>query len=88
MEKHISITAELDFSYFSHTTLLSGFSKDITESLVANSKEWNAKTDNINVVGCDGANVNMGHKAGIMWQLEETLQHPLQWLVCRLSAPY
>ena len=44
------------------------------------------KTENIKVVGCDGTNVNTGHIAGVIRRLEETFQHPLQWLVCLLHA--
>jgi len=85
-EEHISIIAEPGSSYFSHTTAPSGSSKDIAESLVASLKERNAKTENIKVVGCDGTNVNTGHIAGVIRRLEETFQHPLQWLVCLLHA--
>lgn len=49
-------------------------------------KERNAQTENIKVVGCDGTNVNTGHIAGIIRRLEETFQHPLQWLVCLLHT--
>jgi len=85
-EEHISIIAEPGSSYFSHTTAPSGSSKDTAESLVASLKERNAKTENIKVVGCDGTNVNTGHIAGVIRRLEETFQHPLQWLVCLLHA--
>ena len=70
-EEHISIIAEPGSSYFSHTTPPSGSSKDIAESLVSSLKERNAKTENIKVVGCDGTNVNTGHKAGVIRRLEE-----------------
>lgn len=86
LEEHISIIAEPGSSYFSHTTPTSGCSKDISESLIASLKEWNVKTDNITVVGCDGTNVNTGHIAGVIRRLEETFGHPLQWLVCLLHA--
>src|SRR6218665_1818757 len=81
-EEHISIFSEPGSSYFSHTTPQSGSSKDITESLVASLKELNAKTQNIKVLGCDGTNVNTGHTAGFIRRLEESFEHPVQWLVC------
>src|SRR6218665_2769277 len=87
-EEHISIVAEPGSSYFSHTTPQSGSSKDITESLVASLKEVNAKTQNIKVVGCDGTNVNTGHTAGFIRRLEESFEHPVQWLVCLLPSNY
>jgi len=85
-EEHISVIAEPGSSYFSHTTPPSGSSKDITESLVARMKERNAQTENIKYVGCDGTNVNKGHTAGDIRRLEETFEHPLQWLVCLLHS--
>src|SRR6218665_3056184 len=88
-EEHISIVAEPGSSYFSHTTPQLGSSKDITESLVASLKELNAKTQNIKVVGCDDTNVITGHTAGFIWRLEESFEHPVQWLVsvvCLLHA--
>src|SRR6218665_2787987 len=85
-EEHISIVAEPGFSYFSHTAPQSGSSKDITESLVASLKEVNAKTQNIKVVGCDGTNLKTGHTAGVIRRLEESFEHPLQWLVCLRHA--
>src|SRR6218665_1733168 len=87
-EEHISIVAESGSSYFSHTTPQSGFSKDITESLVASLKELNAKTQNIKVVGCDGTNVNTGHTAGVIRRLEESFEHPAihcsGWYFCSM----
>src|SRR6218665_3854677 len=87
-EEHLSIVSEPGSSYFSHTTSQSGSSKDITESLVASLKEVNAKTQNIKVVGCDGTDVNTGHTAGCIRRLEESFEHPVQWLVCLLPSNY
>src|SRR6218665_1574966 len=87
MEEHLSIFSELGSSYFSHTTPQSGSSKDIiTESLVASLKELNAKTQNIKVEGCYSTNVNTGHTAGFIRRLEESFEHPVQWLGCLLHA--
>jgi len=30
--------------------------------------------------------VNTGHISGVIWRLEETFEHPLQWLVCLLHT--
>src|SRR6218665_335153 len=38
------------------------------------------------VLGCDGTNVDTGHTAGVIRRLEESFEHPLQWLVCLLHA--
>jgi len=86
MEEHISIIAEPDFWYFTHTTPPSGSSENIAESCVASLKERNAKTESKKVVRCDGTNVNTGHTAGVIRQLEETFERPLQWLVSQLHV--
>src|SRR6218665_545329 len=87
-EEHISIVSEPGSSYVSHTTLQSGSSKDITESLVASLKDLNAKTQNLNVVGCDGTNVSTGHTAGVIRRLEESFEHPAihcsGWYFCSM----
>ena len=36
------------------------------------------------VVECDGTNVNKSLMAGVIRRLEEPFHHPLQWLVCLL----
>src|SRR6218665_594951 len=50
-------------------------------------KELNANTQNIKVIGRDGTNVNTGHTAGFIRRLEESFEHPVQWLVCLFHAP-
>ena len=37
-------------------------------------------------MGCDGTNFNTGRVGGTIRLMEEELQKPLQWLVCRLHA--
>src|SRR6218665_500307 len=49
-------------------------------------KELNAKTQNIKVIGRDGTNVNTGHTAGFIRRLEESFEHPVQWLACLFHA--
>ena len=85
-EEHISISVETGSTYFSHPTLPSGSSKDISQSLVTSLREQNAKTENIKPVGCAGTIVNTGHTAGVIRWLEESFGHPLQWLVCLLHT--
>ena len=68
------------------TTPNSGSSKDITDSIVKSFKERDVNTEKIQAVGCDGTNVNTGQKAGVIHRLEESFNHPLQWLVCLLHT--
>ena len=54
--------------------------------MIASLKEQNVSTDYIQVVGCDGMNVNTRQMAGVIQQLEESFNHSLQWLICLLHA--
>ena len=38
------------------------------------------------VVECGGMNVNTSQMAGVIRRLEESFNHPLQWLVCLLQG--
>ena len=38
------------------------------------------------VVECDGTNVNTSQMAGVIRRLQKSFNHPLQWLVCLLHA--
>ena len=84
--KSITIVAEPNATYFNHTTPKSDSSQDITNSIVKISKDRNVNTDSIQVVDCDGTNVNTGQRAGVIRRLEESFNRPLQWLVCLLHA--
>ena len=85
-EEYISIVAEPNASYFSHTTSKSVSSKDITDAILASLKEQNVSTDYIQVVGCDGMNVDTGQMAGLIQRWEESLNHSLRCLVCLLHT--
>ena len=39
---------------------------------------------NINVIGCDGTNTNVGRKTGVIVRLETMTNRPLQWNICLL----
>ena len=80
------MVAEPNATYFNHTTPKSGSSQDITNSMVKILKDRNVNTDSIQVVGCDGTNVNSGQRAGVIRRLEKSFNRPLQWLVCLLHA--
>ena len=86
MEEHVSIVTKPIANYFNHTTPKSGSSQDISNSIVKRLKNRNANTDDIQVVGCNGTNVNTGQMAGVNLPLEESFIHPLQWLVCLVQA--
>ena len=81
-EEHITMVAEPNGTYFNHKTPNSDSSKDIIDSIVTSLKERNVNTEKIQAVGCDRTNVNTGQNAGVIRRLEESFNHPLQWLVC------
>ncbi|CAH1098830.1 unnamed protein product [Psylliodes chrysocephalus] len=43
-------------------------------------------TDLLQVIGCDGTNLNTGHKGGVITLLEHRVKRPLQWFICELHA--
>ncbi|KAG0719329.1 hypothetical protein GWK47_007306 [Chionoecetes opilio] len=85
-EEHVSIICEPGSSYFGHVTPSSGSSKAISKVIFECLAARSVDLHNVKVVGCDGTAVNTGHNGGVIRQLEELLQKPLQWLVCLLHA--
>jgi hypothetical protein len=85
VEEHVSLIAEPGSKYIGHVTPLSGSSEDIKQSMIFFLRE-RYNLDKLVAVGCDGTNVNTGRIGGTIRILEETLQKPLQWLVCQLHA--
>lgn len=40
----------------------------------------------LQVIGCDGTNVNTGWKGGVTKHIELIINKPLQWSICPLHA--
>ena len=78
--------AKPNASYLSYTTPKSSSSRDITDAILESLKEQYITTDCIQVMGCDETNVNTGQMAGVIRRLEESFNHPSQWLECLLHA--
>ena len=81
-EEHVTIILEPKSEYKSHVTPKSGSAKSISDALYEDMGE--NLLDSIKVIGCDGCNVNTGHKGGVITKLEIKLQRPLQWSICLL----
>ena len=81
VEEHVTIVLEPDSRYRSHVTPKSGTSKNVCSAIF---DEMSSDMDRIKVVGCDGCNVNTGHKGGVIALLEAKVQRALQWSVCLL----
>jgi len=65
LEEHITNVTEPKTNYFNHTMPKSGSRYDKSNSIVKSLKDRNVNTHNIQVVGCDGTNVNTGQMAGV-----------------------
>lgn len=85
-EEHISLIEEPGSHYLGHITPASGSSRSIVDSILSYTDSHNISTANLHAIGCDGTNVNTGWKKGVIRLIEETLQMPMQWLVCQLHA--
>lgn len=69
--------------YIGHVTPASGTAIDISKCILNFLDEHEARQFLV-AVGCDGTNVNTGHKGGVIRLLEKDLKYPLQWIVCLL----
>ena len=83
-EDHITILTEPESQYLSHVTPLGGSGKEIGSAILECLQRMNVDATSIAAVGCDGTVVNTGHKSGAVRLLEESLEKPLQWLICLL----
>lgn len=83
IEEHISLVQEPGSSYVGHVTPSSGSAADTAQSIFE-FLEQKRSTENLIVIGCDGTNVNTGHKGGVIRLMEERLNRPLQRIVCLL----
>ena len=83
-EGHITLVAEPGSNYVGHFTPNSGKAKDIFEGLLEFCSFHDLDLDSLNVIGCDGTNVNTGAKGGVIAAVEQSLGRPLQWSICLL----
>ena len=86
IEEHITVLAEPGSRYLGHFSPTSGNAKDIADGLFAFCEEKQIDVTRIDSIGCDGTNVNVGWKSGILRRLEEKLKRPLHWIICQLHS--
>ena len=86
IEEHITVLAEPESRYLGHFSPTSGNAKDIADGFFAFCEEKQIDVTRIDSVGCDGNNVNVGWKSGILRRLEEKLKRPLHWIICQLHS--
>lgn len=79
-EEHISLVNEPGSEYLDHVTPDGGTAAAISECLMNSG----LKTESLLAIGCDGTPVNTGTKGGAIKLIEDSLNRPLQWLICLL----
>ena len=83
-EEHIVLVEEPGSLYVTHLTPASGTANNITDSIFNFLQEDEIDTSSIQVIGCDGTNVNTGTSGGILQHIEERLGRAVHWSVCLL----
>lgn len=86
-EEHIVLLAEPESTFYGHITQSSDTSSNITKSIIDFLTDNDKRKFNISkliVLGCDGTNVNTGHKNKVIPLLEKLVSHKLHWFMCLL----
>lgn len=86
VEEHITLLEEPGSNYIGHLSPISGTALNILDSLTEFLDSSSISFENLEVVGCDGTNTNVGTKGGIISLLERKIKRPLQWFICQLHA--
>lgn len=84
VEEHISLIMEPESKFLGYVSPKFGTSRCIEQTIIDYFSKSNISTESLVAVGCDGTNVNVGQKGGVIRLLEERLNRPLQWIICLL----
>ncbi|CAH0546980.1 unnamed protein product [Brassicogethes aeneus] len=84
LEEHISLIKEPESKFLGYIAPNSETSKSIEQTINDFFLESSIPMESLLAVGCDGTNVNVGKKGGIIRLLEQRLNRPLQWIICLL----
>ena len=76
-EENITLVAKPGSNYVSYFTLKSGKAKDVPERILKFCSSHDLDLDSLNVIGCDGRNVNAGVKEGVIAAVQQFLGRPL-----------
>ena len=86
-EEHISLIKEPNSIYFGHLSLQPPVcSKDIKNQILQYLGNKGINPKDLEVIGCDGTNVNTGWKGGAIRLIEVSISKPLQWSICLLHT--
>lgn len=85
-EEHIVLISEPGAKYVGHVVPESGTAANILKAITTYLTSESMSEESLCAIGCDGTNVNVGNKGGVITLWENHLGRPLQWLVCQLHA--
>ncbi|GBN20925.1 hypothetical protein AVEN_90352-1 [Araneus ventricosus] len=87
-EEHYTLVNNLPV-YIGHVTVATGGAKAIKEAILNLFGTHNMRLNGITVIGCDGTNVNTGHKGGIILLMElASIDHYNGEFVCFKQMSY
>lgn len=72
--------------FVGHKTPPSGHSREILNVLNEILGERTIEINEIKAIGCDGTNVNTGHRNGVIRSFELQHKTPVQWIICMLHG--
>ncbi|CAH0562813.1 unnamed protein product [Brassicogethes aeneus] len=86
-EEHIALVEEPNSQYFGHLSLFPSVKAvDLSNGIIRFLSDLNIDTQELQVIGCNGTNVNTGWKGGAIRYIEVALNKPLQWSICLLHS--
>lgn len=84
-QEHYSLVSQPNDLFMGFVTSENGGAKSGSEAILTFIKDKNI-TNDVNVLGSDGTNTNVGGVGGINCFIEVELKRPLHWFVCMLHA--
>ena len=81
LEEHYTLIIEPNTIYKGHVNPKSGTALDIASAI---SDKMGPVMKDISVLGCDGTNINVGKKGGIIRLIEQKEKRAMQWAICLL----
>ena len=86
IEEDITVLAEPGSRYLGHFAPSSGNAKNIANSIIEICKEKQIDINKIQSIGCDGTNINVGWKTGVIRRLEKNFKDHYTGLFAKFMA--
>ena len=84
-EEHYVLVTFPSGKYLDHVVPSSGKSADVSQEILLALKDYKSE-ETLRAVVCDGTVVNTGKNNGIIRNIENHIQRPVQWLICLLHC--